>query len=104
MEKQKFKGKPNLNGRPKGAVNKTTGETKDILAKIVSGELDYLPLYLDSLKVKDRLEILIKLLPYVMQKQSYIELNAEVASYQFTPVTIIANEPIKIQNDEAENQ
>jgi len=103
MEKQKFKGKPNLNGRPKGAVNKTTAEAKDILAKIVSGELEYLPLHLDSLKIKDRLELLVKLLPYVMPKQHYIELDAEIASYQFTPVTIIANEPIKLQKDEAEN-
>jgi hypothetical protein len=101
MEKQKFKGKPNLNGRPKGAVNKTAAITKDILAGIVAGELEYLSLNLDCLKVKDRLEILVKLLPYVVPRK--IELDAEVTTYTFTPVTIIANEPIKIQSDETEN-
>jgi hypothetical protein len=99
MEKQKFKGKPNLNGRPKGAVNKTAAATKDILADIVKGELEYLELHLDSLKVKDRIEVLIKLLPYVTPKMNHIELDAEVTSYTFTPVTIIANETLKVLPD-----
>jgi hypothetical protein len=103
MEKKGFRGVRNVNGRPRGVGNKVTKEAKDVLASFVSGELEYLQLYMDSLKVKDRLELLIKLLPYVMPKQSYIELDAQVESYQFTPVTIIANEPIKLQKDETEN-
>lgn len=100
MEKKGFKGVRNVNGRPKGAVNKTAAATKDILADIVKGELEYLELHLDSLKIKDRVEVLIKLLPYITPKMNHIELDAEITQYSFTPVTIIANEPIKILKDE----
>jgi len=90
-------------GRKKGSTNKTTPEAKAIIQKIITDELAFLPLYLDSLTIQHRVEALIKLLPYVMPKQSHIELDAQLTSYQFTPVTIIANEPIKIQSNEAEN-
>jgi len=90
-------------GRKKGSTNKTTPEAKAIIQKIITDELAFLPLYLDSLTIQHRVEALIKLLPFAVAKMSHLELDAQLTSYQFTPVTIIANDPIKLQKDEAEN-
>ena len=70
-----FKGIRNVNGRPKGAVNKTTSETKGILQKIVSKELDNIADLLEQLDPKERIDAVIKLLPYVVPKQSEISIS-----------------------------
>ena len=67
-----FKGTRNINGRPKGAVNKTTAETKELLQKIVSNELDNIPDLLAKLEPKERIDAVIKLLPYIVPRQSEI--------------------------------
>ena len=82
----KFKGIPNTNGRPKGAVNKTTAETKELLQKIVSNEIDNIPTMLDALKPKDRLDAITKLLPYIIPRQT--EIAVETNQNQFQPLTI----------------
>lgn len=81
-----FKGTRNVNGRPKGAVNKTTAETKELLQKIVSNELETIEKRLELLDNKDRIDAIIRLLPYVIPKQS--EISVEAKNNQFTPVTI----------------
>ncbi len=70
-----FKGIRNVNGRPKGAVNKTTAETKEIIQKIVSNELDKITDLLEKLEPKERVDAVIKLLPYVVPKQSEVSIN-----------------------------
>jgi hypothetical protein len=59
-------------GRTKGAVNKTTSETKKLLQKIVSNELDNLTDLLSKLEPKERIDAVIKLLPYIVPRQSEI--------------------------------
>ena len=70
-----FKGIRNVNGRPKGAVNKTTAETKEIIQKIVSNELDKITDLLEKLEPKERVDAVIKLLPYIAPKQSEVSIN-----------------------------
>lgn len=69
-----FRGTRNENGRPKGAVNKSTKETKEILQKIVSNQLDKIDDLLEKLEPKEKIDAIIKLLPYVVPKQSEVSL------------------------------
>lgn len=81
-----FKGTRNINGRPKGALNKTTAETKELLKKIVSNELETIAQRLELLDNKDRIDAIIRLLPYIVPKQT--EIAVETKNSNFTPVTI----------------
>jgi len=62
-------------GRPKGAQNKTSKQVKEILSDILSDEIETLPERLNQLSDKDRLDIVIKLLPYLLPKQREIDMN-----------------------------
>lgn len=70
-----FKGIRNVNGRPKGAVNKTTAETKELIQKIVSNELDKITDLLEKLEPKERVDAVIRLLPYIVPKQSEVSIT-----------------------------
>jgi hypothetical protein len=70
-----FKGIRNVNGRPKGAVNKTTAETKELIQKIVSNELDSITDLLEKLEPKERIDAVIRLLPYIVPKQSEVSIT-----------------------------
>ena len=55
-------------GRPKGTPNKITKELRALFKNFISNELENLPELLDGLEPKDRLDVLIKLLPYALPK------------------------------------
>ena len=59
-------------GRQKGTPNKLTKELRSILKNILFQELEQIQAHLDSLNSKDRIELLIKLLPYVLPKVTSI--------------------------------
>ena len=81
-----FKGTRNVNGRPKGAVNKTTAETKELLQKIVSNELEGIAERLEKLDNKERIDAVIKLLPYIVPRQTEIAVDNKMN--QFTPINV----------------
>lgn len=83
-----FKGVRNENGRPKGAVNKTTAETKELIQKIVSNELENIVERLEQLDNKERLDVIIKLLPYIIPKQNHIGIYPEDDPDKFRPIMI----------------
>lgn len=62
-------------GRTKGVANKTTAETKEIIQKIVSNELDNIEILLKQLEPKERIDAVIKMLPYIVPKQQEVELK-----------------------------
>lgn len=62
-------------GRKKGVLNKTTKETKDLLKKIIDKELDKFEEMFEKLEHKERMEVVIKILPYILPKQSEISLT-----------------------------
>ena len=70
--------KPGEGGRPKGAQNKTGKEVKEILSKILSDEIEAMPERLTQLSDKDRLDIVIKLLPYILPKQKELEITNDI--------------------------
>lgn len=89
-----FKGIRNEKGRPKGAVNKTTQETKEILKNIVSVEIENINGLLDKLEPKERLDVIIKLLPYILPKQNEIAVENKTT---VEPVTFVCKrDPIEI--------
>ncbi|MBK8516472.1 MAG: hypothetical protein IPL55_09370 [Saprospiraceae bacterium] len=67
--------KPGEGGRSKGAQNKSGKQVKEILSEILSEEIEGLPKRLNQLSDKDRLDIVIKLLPYLLPKQKEIEMS-----------------------------
>lgn len=91
-------------GRTAGTVNKTTAETKAILQKIVSNELDNLQQLLEDLNPKERLDAIIKLLPYILPKQQ--EIAVESIQSQFQPITVTIVKPDEVRQivNELENK
>ena len=54
--------------RQKGTPNKLTKEIRTVLKDLIYKELDEIKEHLDSLEPKKRIEIVIKLIPYVLPK------------------------------------
>jgi hypothetical protein len=82
-------------GRTKGTPNRTTTETKELLQKIVSNELDNLQDLLEDLNPKERLDVVIKLLPYILPKQQ--EIAIESTQSQFQPITVTIVKPDEVR-------
>ena len=55
-------------GRKKGTPNKLTKEIRTVLKDLIYKELDEIEEHLDSLEPNQRIEIVIKLIPYVLPK------------------------------------
>jgi len=59
-------------GREKGTPNRLTKELRTLLKDILYKELEEIQQRLELLKPKERLELLIKLMPYVLPKTTSI--------------------------------
>ena len=55
-------------GREKGTPNRMTKELRSVLKDVLFEEIEALKIRLDTLKPKERVELLIKLMPYVLPK------------------------------------
>jgi hypothetical protein len=55
-------------GRQKGTPNRMTKELRSVLKDILYRELEQIQEQLDALNPKERIELLIKLMPYVLPK------------------------------------
>ena len=62
-------------GREAGTPNRLTKELRAALKNILHQEIELLPDHFDKLEPKDRIELLVKLLPFALPK-------VEPASYQ----------------------
>lgn len=71
----------NKNGRPVGAVNRSTEQMKLTLARAVNNTLDTLSNDLAEIKKKDpekAIELALKLMEYTIPKLSRTEMRAEI--------------------------
>ena len=55
-------------GRQKGTPNKLTKELRSVLKDILYQELEQIQEHLETLNPKERVELLIKLMPYALPK------------------------------------
>jgi len=55
-------------GRQKGTSNKVTTDLRQLLKEFVTGELSKVDSLLEQVEAKDRLELLVKLLPYTLPR------------------------------------
>ena len=66
----------NPNGRPKGSANVITKEVRATLKAIIAGELERLPETLETLDASKRLDVVLKLIPYVLPRVDSINMNS----------------------------
>jgi hypothetical protein len=66
-------------GREAGTPNKLTKELRGALEKVLQKEFELLPKHFAKLEPKDRLEIFVKLLPYILPK---VEPEAEQSTFE----------------------
>lgn len=59
-------------GRTKGTPNKLTKELRELLKNILYNEMEKIEEYLDGLEPKEKLETIIKLMPYILPKTSNV--------------------------------
>jgi hypothetical protein len=82
------KGKTNNpNGRKKGVPNRTTTEAREMLEKILYGQLENIELALTELKEKDNskyLESCSRLFTYVLPKKTDLTTGGEKINITFT--------------------
>ena len=59
-------------GRVAGTPNKISSELRKMLKVIIAGELESLPATLETLPARERIELVIKLLPFCLPKVNNI--------------------------------
>ena len=59
-------------GREKGTPNRMTKELRTILKNVLFNELENIEELLDSLEPKERLDLMIKLIPFILPKVNKI--------------------------------
>lgn len=82
MPRKKNDGKGRLGGRAKGTPNKVTATTKEWLTDLINRNREQIETDLKQLEAKDRLQMLEKLMQYVVPKQ-----QAMTASIDFERLT-----------------
>jgi vacuolar-type H+-ATPase subunit E/Vma4 len=71
-------------GRQRGTTNKVTKELKELLSELLENEFSSLSEKLNGMETKDRLDFLVKLLPYALPKyepERFVSLAKEEARY-----------------------
>jgi len=72
----------NPNGRPKGSENRITKEVKDKINKLLADNFMNFQKDLEVLEPKDRLQVLLSLLPYVVPKLQSSSVKNENTEFQ----------------------
>lgn len=62
-------------GRIKGTPNRLTKDIRQVLKDVISEQLENMPDVLATLEPKERIECIIKLMPYVLPKVDSINMN-----------------------------
>ncbi len=73
-------------GRKANTPNRINAEAKEVIQNLVNSEVIKISDLLEKLSPKDRLEIVIKLIAFVVPKQTKLQLEADES--RFNPVII----------------
>ena len=68
----------NPNGRPRGKPNRVTADLKTWINELLNDNLDLIVSDLGKLESRDRLQILEKLMQYVVPKQQSVSVEAQI--------------------------
>lgn len=68
-------GTPKTGGRIKGTPNKVTGTLKEFISEIIDENRERIREDLEALEPKDRLQVLEKMMQYVIPKQKEMDLK-----------------------------
>lgn len=79
----------NKTGRPKGSINKSTAEMRKLIGEYVSNEMSNVEDLLQELTAKERLDVLCKMLPYILPRKIHVTEDEEKV------FVISFDEPIK---------
>ena len=60
-------------GRTAGTENKTTKEIRNVLKEVINNELLNIESLLNELPAKERIEVVIKLIPYILPKVNNVQ-------------------------------
>lgn len=77
MARQKNDGKGRIGGRQKGTPNKVTASVKDWVAQVIDKNRRQMERDIKALEPKDRLQMLEKLMQYVVPKQQAVSANVD---------------------------
>ena len=75
------KGTEKTGGRSKGTPNKITGTLKEFISEIIDENRERIREDLEALEPKDRLQILEKLMQYVLPKQRELDLKEPLSNH-----------------------
>ena len=97
MEKGKTN---NPNGRPKGTPNKITQDMRQWLSTVIDKNRRQMERDLKALKPKERLQMLEKLMQYVIPKQQAVKAEVDFATLTDDQLNTIVNQLTKDIDDE----
>tara|TARA_R100001440_G_scaffold45932_1_gene65604 strand:+ start:648 stop:977 length:330 start_codon:yes stop_codon:yes gene_type:complete len=88
----------NPNGRPKGALNKTTLSVRDILSKAHAKNFESIMLQIDEMSLKERLQFNRDILPYIAPKLQSLEVNESAMTYDELVTEYQLRESLKLMS------
>lgn len=59
-------------GRTSGTPNKVTGDLREVLKDVMENEIRHLPERLDAMDDKDRVQVVVRLLPFILPKSVWL--------------------------------
>lgn len=95
MARQKNDGKGRMGGRQKGTPNKVTANVRDWLSELINKNRNQIESDLKRLDPKDRLQVLEKLLQYVLPKQQSVSEIVEFDKLTDDQLDALVNEITK---------
>lgn len=96
MARQKNDGKGRIGGRQKGTPNKVTASVKDWVAQVIDKNRRQMERDIKALEPKDRLQMLEKLMQYVVPKQQAVSANVDFNKLSDEQLDLIVDELTKI--------
>jgi len=78
----------NPKGKPKGATNKNTKELRGKISLILNNNIDKVEQDLKQLQPKDRLNVLLQLMKFVIPQLKQVEIEQQEQEHNFRPIII----------------
>lgn len=103
MARQKNDGKGRIGGRQKGTPNRVTASVKDWVAGVIDKNRRQMERDIKALEPKDRLQVLEKLMQYVIPKQQAVSADVDFSRLSDEQLDTLVDELTKGIETEDEN-